>query len=163
MSVTASIVVDFSAIGGADSLRAELDNERNNGKTSFQPGDQVYFRVYKGEGISSYTVKKTAGGVSKIESDETETVKETLQFINESIASVSKPVKTPPAISVDWYGTDLGTLSKAGDSAVKASGGGDGKIGICEAEYTTEYDVWLLTPPSGMPSEYAILIVIVGE
>jgi len=44
MSVTASIVIDFGALENGAHIAAELDENKNGGKTTFLAGDVVYFR-----------------------------------------------------------------------------------------------------------------------
>jgi hypothetical protein len=156
MAVTASILIDFGA-GTSDAyLTAELDSEMNNGKTTFSAGDNVYFRVYTD--AASYAVTQTSGSTQKTAAGETESMSEVLPYAKQTTASATKKVKS--ITSMTWYGTDLGALSIAGAALVKAANATTSTIGVGKAAYVTEYDLWKLTPPSGMPDEYAILILI---
>jgi len=80
--------------------------------------------------------------------------------VNTAVASTSKKVKAGASISVTWYGNNLGTLSRSALNQVKASSGSATTIGVGKVSYDTEFDRWKLTPPSGMPTEYAIIVLI---
>lgn len=152
----ATIVVDFGALVVDFHLSAELDNDLNGGKSSFQTTDAVYFRVYAG---GEYSVAVTAGTVQKTQAKKAVAADpEVVNFIHGEPGSVTKPIKTITRSL--WLGNALGSISKIGDTSVKASGASKTNIGVAQVSYDTEYDVWKLTPPASAPSVFAILIVI---
>ena len=156
---TATLVIDFSSVPEGEILQAELDEERNGGRSSFAPGDTVFFRVWAS---IPYTVEATAGSVTRVEQGASEEAEEVLSFPYTDEASVQHPVASLG--DTTWYGTSLGTLSAAGGTSVRAAQGGAEKIGICKCRYTHQFDVWQLQSPSipaGM-DEYHVLVVVAG-
>ena len=157
MAVTASIVINFETNEQTSYLVVELDSEKNLGKTTFRSGDEIYFRVFSD---ISYLVDVTDGSAIKEESSvELADIKETLSFVKTKKATVQKKIKGS-SISQTWYGTNLGNLIKTGTVNVEIDTAEDEPLGVCEITYKSEYDLWKLVPPAGMPDEYAIIILI---
>ena len=157
MAVTASIVVNFEKSDASSYLVVELDSDKNLGKTTFRQGDEIYFRVFSD---ISYSVDVTDGSAIKEESSvELADIKETLSFVKTKKATVQKKIKGS-SISQTWYGTNLGNLVKTGTVNVEIDTAEDEPLGVCEITYKSEYDLWKLVPPAGMPDEYAIIILI---
>ena len=157
-TATASFVIDFGAAGADVLLAAELDEVRNSGKTSFQAGDTVYFRVYHN---TPYSVLSTDGTTSKVISNERgEIPAEIVQFVHSKQADVSKKVYILGAYT--WFGFNLGALSAVGGTKISASLATELNFGVCKVSYTTEYDVWRLQAPVNMPTEYAILVLVIA-
>lgn len=158
-TVTASLVVQYGTAAGNAVLTAEFDEDKNAGKTQFGPGDTVWFRVYTT--LSSYTVTTSSGTASKSGSG-TSSEEDTLQFVNEKTATLSKPVKQG-SVSVSWYGTGAGSLSLGSDkitvtcSALPAS-----NVAVGKATYTAGYDSWSLSPPSFSGDEFVVVVFITG-
>ena len=156
-STTATLVIDFSSVPEGETLQAELDDERNGSRSSFAPGDTVFFRVWAS---IPYQVEATAGAVSQVEQGVASEVAEVLSFPHTDEASVQYPVAALGEVT--WYGQSLGPLSAPGGTAIRAAQGGPDRIGICKCSYSHRYDVWQLQSPSiptGM-DEYHVLIVI---
>ncbi len=151
--IKTSIVVQFGSVTDAH-LAVELDSELNGGRSSFQKGDSVYFRVYADV---NYTVYESSGSTQKTQTKKTENVEDLVSFL-ENVGSTSKYIKT--YTSVTWYGTSGGTVTKIGATSLKCGTPTTGSIGL--VKYTTEFDVWKLTPPTFAGDSYAILIVIQG-
>ena len=157
MAVTASIVINFEKSDASSYLTVELDSEKNQGKTAFRQGDNIYFKVYSDV---SYSIYVTSGSVVKEEAlTESADIKEVLSFIKTKTASVQKKV-LGNSISQVWYGDNIGDLFKTGVTSVEIDTVEDEPIGVCEITYRSEYDVWRLIPPDGMPDDYAIVILI---
>ncbi len=153
--VTASIVVQFGERSDAV-LVAELDQDKNGGKTSFAPGDAVWFRVYADTG---YSVHQSSGNTAQSgggTSDETEQ----LVFAFEDTARVAKPIKALGAAT--WYGASPGSVTKLGTNQVRIPKNDKPYVG--KLEYKADYDSWKLTPPT-IPAgqEYAIVVVVVAN
>lgn len=159
MGAQATLVIDFGAAGIDAILEAELDSDKNLGKTSFNSGDVVFFRVYSDV---PYTIETTSGIVSEEGANpEQEAVDaEILNFVGEKSVDTGKLIRDGSPLIVTWYGTVLGTLTKTGSKQLTVDTALTDILGICKVEYQTEYDVWRLTPPGGMPEEYAILVLI---
>jgi hypothetical protein len=157
MSVTASIVIDFGALENGAHIAAELDENKNGGKTTFLAGDVVYFRVYAD---IAYAITPTSGDVVKaLSSVESETIGEILAFVKTKQAGVQKKIK-PGTLSWTWYGNNPGNLLKTGATEVTIDTALEAPLAVGKVEYKSEYDLWTLTPPAGMASEYAILILV---
>ena len=158
MTVQASIIVDFGALEEGGHLSAELDSEKNSSKTTFLQGDAVYFRVYAS---CEYDIRLTSGSAVKEDTVISDTIHETASFILSSSFATGKLIKdgTLDAAPV-WYGNNLGDIKKTGHTQIALVNDIDDPLGICKISYNTEYDLWKLTPPASMPSEYAILILI---
>lgn len=159
MGAQATLVIDFGVAGADAVLEAELDTDRNLGKTNFNAGDVVFFRVFSDV---SYTVSVTSGIVSKENTiPEQEVVEdETITFVAEKSATSVKLIRNGSPITVVWYGTVLGVITKTRSKQFTVATNVEDILGICKIDYQTEYDVWRLTPPGGMPEDYAILILI---
>ena len=157
MAVTASIVINFEKTDETSYLAVELDSEKNLGKTTFRQGDDIFFKVYSD---IDYSIDVTSGTVVQTESDtESAEIKETLSFIKTKYATVQKKV-LGNSISQVWYGSTLGDLFKSGVVSVEIDTAEAEPVGVCEITYKSEYDLWRLVPPAGMPDDYAIVILI---
>lgn len=159
MTTTASIIVEFG--GGDDELlTAELDSVLNGGRSSFQAGESVYFRVYH---TVDYEVLVSSGTVSLESSDETEDIdSEILSFIGLSEPSISKRITA--VRDYLWFDTDggnnYGEIQVSGSSGVRALLATVDSVGVASLDYRTTYDVWKITPPSGMANVYHIAALV---
>lgn len=164
MTVTASLVVDFS--DGADNglLKAEIDSREdgfNQGRTSFVPGDDAHFLVYLGDNTSLADIDTTLGVVSFQQNGGRE-VTETVQFTKQQrTATLGYPVTS--GLSVNWMGANPGTPQLRGDSELVLPQAG---LGIATVTYNTTFRVYRLSNlPSTVngKSDYAVLIELTGE
>lgn len=179
MAVTTSITVRFGpGSGDGDGkqghLSAEIDDRDtglNNGKTSFAPGDTVYFLVYKSNNVLYDTPVATAGAI-RFQSSETVTKTQQVSFTGEHSASLSVPAIQIK--NVQWIGRALGavTLDPAGQIVKIAPNDNPSQlVGMCNITYTARADAWALASPSiaavsGLEAgaeEYEISIVIFGQ
>ncbi len=156
MGATTTLVIDFGGIGSdEDIVQAELDERRNNGKTTFQIGDSVFFRVWSKR---NYKIITSSGLVTKVAAGEVSTVEpEVVYFSMENTTSVRYPVAE--IRNITWFGNCPGEISVLpGSSEIKVNA--EKPVGICKITYDTRYDVWKLIPPANMTEDYAILVVI---
>lgn len=156
MAAVATFVVDFGSLTDAF-LVAELDEDKNGGKTSFAKGDSVHFKIYADVG---YTIETTAGSVNGVPGNSIGAgvvEAEVMLFVKGESASASKQVES--ITSVLWYGNHLGTLS-ATNTTVQASLADKDTLGIAAVDYTTEYSEHTLVPPGTMTDTYHILVYI---
>ena len=113
--ITATVVVSF---GGATSdnngLVAEVDGREdghNQGRTSFNPGDDVYILLYKTDNVTlndpvvSYGTLVFEAGLSPEPVDQTDD----LQFVDEIEATLQYPVNAD-GFTGQWLGNDLGVV-----------------------------------------------------
>lgn len=136
----------------------ELDEERNNGKTTFSKADKVvYLRVYSNK---PYGVVVTGGSAVKIAANIVKAIEppEMLAFVYLQDASTSKPVNGA-LTAATWYGANLGALSLLPNSynKIRASNATAETLGIADVSYNTIYDVWAVYRPNYSGSDYSIL------
>ena len=144
--------------GVEDYIDIQLDELKNNGRTIFTSSDTVvYVRIFSN---IDYTPILTAGSISKIESNHILKLEpEDVSFVHNEFGTVSNPVNS--LISAIWYGTDLGSISVVDGkpTTVQASGQTESSIGIAKIVYNTKYDIWRITPPSGIVDSFKIFIL----
>jgi len=165
MTVTASLVVDFSDGAQDGLLQAEIDSREdgfNQGKTSFIPGDDAYFLVYLGSNTALKTVAATLGAVSLVQTAGREVEPETVQFTEQQReATLGYPVSG--GLSVSWMGANPGAAQLRGDNQLVLPSPG---LGIARVTYKTTFRVYRL---SNLPStvngkgDYSVLIALTGE
>lgn len=158
MAVSTSIVVNFSTGAAAETnkiLKAELDEIKNEDKTSFIGGDAVFYGVYK-ENVLGFTQKNSAGQISFVSNVERTKV-DTITFADTNTASLSFPVKS--ISSVEWLGTSLGSLTYIGNSQVKATNPG---CAIAKVTYKSSATIYKLQAPGTINgnSDFSIIICI---
>lgn len=179
MGTNATLVIDF----GSDEsifLAAELDAERNGDKTTFQPGDDIYFRVYHTNGIPyetspsvgpglRYEIIPSSGSVTNILEGEPESVTaERLTFVQTKTANTSKYIHENNSlypVSYTWYdagsnGKNYGAITRAGDNQVSAALADADSVGIASISYTTKYDLFKVNTPVDATAKYGIVILI---
>ena len=148
------LVGDEEITEDEDFLYIELDDKRNNNKTTFVCGNNVYFRVYTNidyEGLISY------GSMTLVNQQIEDTVvDDPVIFLDNKPVSVSQFIDE--VTSVSWYGNDLGTVSVSGFKSVVASLADDDNIGLCKLTFKTKYDVWKLVYTLDMPTRFKILL-----
>ncbi len=158
--VTATLTVNFGSDSAADSggLLLEVDDREtglNGGNTSFRPGDNVAYLLYKSDGVSVTEHVVTAGGRAAAGSG-SRAVDEVLQFADSKEASLRYPAAG--AVSFSWLGRSGGDPRLVGQQTVALGAPG---IGLLRAQYHANFDAYRL---SGVPTEIAqVLIFVAGE
>lgn len=174
MAVTASLVINFGDETDAF-LEAEINEEDNEGKTSFVAGDEVYFRVYNS---GNYKIIQTAGSTSLESSNNVvniselneEGLLEQVSFAFSATSSTDKYIHQ--FYSGTWIGKPLGIIKKIGHNelsggVVPKEQGGSGKpdsVGVAEVDYDTKYDLWKYSSPSSLndSTTYSVVIGIIA-
>lgn len=160
MTVSASIVVDFVASSANTMLIAELDEIKNNDKTSFLTTETAFFSIYQHP--TSLSVDKpvpTSGMVINVGSV-TRTKTQVLQFVGTQSLALAYPPSGPVSIN-RWYGNVGQDFTISGFTASISS---DAPC-ICEVTYNTVGELWELIPPSinlDATPEWPITIYITG-
>lgn len=171
--VTATLSIGFgaaSAAAGADSLIAEVDGREeglNAGKTSFNPGDEVFILLYKSSNVTVDAVVPSFGTIAKLPGLEVVELEEDVVFANVPEASVSRPIVQ--LITDEWLGIDLGGIIKTGELQVSLSSPPTGLppagvyAGVNRLTYKSNATVYRLTNTL-LPgiTEYDIVVVFVG-
>lgn len=123
----ASVLLDEGEEGVARSIQIDLDEELNEGKTSFVFGDTAHFRVFTNPlnlnficvcSDSSANLHKATPDITR-ECRITDDDNEQLTFINTDKSNLSFPC-TGGLTATYWYGNDWGPLTLIGTSTVKA-------------------------------------------
>jgi len=157
MATSATFVIDFGSVENAF-LVVELDSVKNSEKTSFQSGDEVFFKIYSN---SNYQIEITAGtvtdGLANVEEQITD---EVISFVKGDTATTQKKIKITSALQTTWFGNNLGTLSIADVNKVRAASADSDSLGIAFLTYTSEYNEHSIVPPESMSSIYRILVYI---
>jgi hypothetical protein len=177
MAVTASLVINFGDVTDMY-LSAEVNADDNEGKTSFQAGDEVKFRIYFSGDTSPqpYEVIQTIGSTSKDSTGLTTNIKnltddglgEVVQYAFSATTSTSKYIHTLNSYS--WMGTAplingaAGVIKKSNHAEL--SGGAETQIGIARVDYDTRYDLWTYSSPASvtvggvLTTNYSVIIGI---
>lgn len=164
-TVSATIVVDFGAAAGDEDsiLVAELDSREdglNNGKTTFLPGDDVYYFVYKTDNVEIVQHESSAGSI--VQQGTVTFVEEGayVTFEDSDRNSDSKPIE---GLSYKWLGKSLGNISVVGQVNYVADSSG---VAIAKCNITRTPLVFKLTgvpTKLGGESNYKVLIYIKGK
>ena len=166
MAILASLVVEFDSDAGGAFLEAAFDSEMNedsagNTKSSFVPGDSIYYRVWAS---MPYVVTVTDGVDNLIEAGKIENDSGGISWVNAKDSSVSRPVYSGIPASVYWYGTNGGGITVVPPKTLRLA---SLAVAIGFATYQTRFDLRRLTAPSYTPApgqtDYAIIIYIKGE
>jgi hypothetical protein len=140
MTGSGSVSVEFrTSCVDADGilLVAELDDFLND-KNCFVYGDRIFFRVYHSEGTISIT--SSAGSISLVGANYNRLLAETIPFANTNEASLSKLIDSIQTCT--WYGRDLGSILKTGNTSIKSTTSG---VGVAYVSYMTKYDLYSIT------------------
>jgi len=147
--------------GQSHQIWAELDEEKNEGKSTFEPGDTVYMRVFTWPENMVLSTESTAGqvtgapspgnvvrtkqpetltfnGISEKDEDEDENEDESEKEEKKNTASTSKPVSG--GVSTHWLSASLGNLTFNGTEVVASSP----RRGVCAIMYDSKYRRYIL-------------------
>lgn len=172
--IVATLNVNFSAdtgqtVGG--SLKLEIDDREeglNSGDTSFSPGDDAYFFMFKGDNVTliTPTPERTAGGVTSAGTG-TKDIDENITFSNSNSSSLGYP--PDGAVTMTWLGRSFtlsGTTLSPNNSIPQLSGselkmtGNKNAIGVLRCQYQSTGSLWKL---SGVPDDITdVLLVAIG-
>lgn len=176
--VVATLSVSFDATDSGDGsgeLKLEIDDREegpNGGETSFGPGDEVYFFLFKGSSVTlvnvdGKAVASTAGAASSYTMGVTIEKEENITFSNSDTASLGYPLDSIIGSPV-WLGKCFeikGTTATAntavpeyttGSSELKMTGGKK-VAGICKIKYNAKGDLYKL---SGVPVDFKEVLLI---
>lgn len=160
-TITTSIVVQFTGDSDADRgiLSVEVDSRSdglNNGKTSFRPGDAVYYLVFKSTNVNILKHLLTAGAKASVGIGNYEVV-DFITFADSDEAQVSKPISS--GFSSSWQGSSLGAIQILdGGSRIKAAQKG---VGVLKVQYQSQYMAYKLSNVNASVEQ--VLIYLLGE
>ena len=169
--ITASLTVSFSSSSSENAgLVLEVDDRDdglNHGKTSFKPGDNVYYLLYKPSDCDITHHLLTAGSKSSVGSGTrslTGTNADIISFTDSDSATLHYPAHS--AVTFTWIGhyerTDDSSssisISMTNEQTVTLSGK---VVGLLKCEYTSAYSAFRL---HGVPLDVdQCMIWVAGE
>ena len=136
-------------------LAVELDDFLNN-KDCYVYGDRIFFRVYHSD--ATITITTSAGVISLVGKNYNRLLAETIEFPNTNEANLSKFIDSIQSYS--WYGKNLGSILKTGDTSIKATNSG---VGVSYVSYMTKYDVYSITLSTQLYDSFPVLVYIGAE
>jgi hypothetical protein len=161
-TVHADFQIAFGAGGAQAHLSAEIDSRTdgyNQGRTSFKPGDVVYFLVYKSANVTYDNPIASAGGITSHGSTSISQTDD-LAFPNVRTATIGKPATGITASQ--WLGNALGALTLVDEMTVQAEAQG---VAVARVTTAAPADLWSLTSPASINglTDYSVLIYIQGH
>jgi hypothetical protein len=174
--VVATLNVTFNTdedagTAGRGTIKLEIDDREdglNGGDTSFSPGDDAYFFMFKDESVTliTNTPVSTAGGVSSAGSG-IKAIEDQISFTNSDTSSLNYPPNG--GVSLEWFGRSYalsGTTLSINNTLPEISGselkipGGKKVIGVLKCTYNTTGSLWKL---SSVPVDITeVVIVAIG-
>lgn len=157
--------------GNQGTIKLEIDDREdglNGGDTSFAPGDDAFFFLFKDANVTLVTdvPTSTAGGVSSAGSDVKE-VEDQISFSNSDTSSLNYPPNG--SVTMEWVGRSYelkGTTLSRNSSLPEVNGsqlkmsGGKKMIGVLKCTYNSTGSLWKL---SSVPEDITeVVIVAIG-
>jgi hypothetical protein len=169
--IVATLNVSFSedTEGTQGVLKLEIDDREdglNNGDTSFSPGDDAYYFLFKDSNVTVLEHEVTAGGKSA-QGSGTKSIDETITFSNSDTGSLGYP--PDGGVTLQWLGRSFevrGTeifpntsLPEVTRSELKMSNGKK-VVGLLNCVYESTGDLYKL---SNVPKDFdEVLIFAIG-
>jgi hypothetical protein len=128
------------------------DTERNGDSTCHLYGNQIYFRVFCTPPDMKISIAATSGTLINY-GEYTDEVTDDVTFDDTNEASAGKYIDS--GLSIEYYGTDLGAVTKTGDRKLQAETSG---VAIAAITYTTRYRLYSITIPTQTKDEWKVFI-----
>lgn len=154
-----------SALEENGSLFIELDNSLNNDKTTFEFGEDAWFRVYKSPFTMSYTIDSSLGTIYSVSPDVSETIMGELSSFSNFSLRTNKPINSlihikrysGQSISLSNYNFNIGWQVISSESGIENE--------PVLVSYTSFYDLYKLVveKPGTLTSEQIISRIRVEE
>lgn len=168
--VVATLNVSFDASSTTNgTLKLELDDRvdgLNGGETSFGPGDDAFYFLFKDSNVTLVEHLATAGGIGSA-GDGTKTIDENVTFTNSDTGSLGYPPAS--TVTLSWMGRSyevIGTQVKPNTELPEVTrselkmANGKKVIGILNCQYDTTGSLYKL---SGVPKDFKeSMIVAIG-
>ncbi len=151
-------------------LKLEIDDREdglNNGDTSFSPGDDAYYFLFKDDNVTVLEHETTAGGKSP-QGTGTKTIDENITFSNSDTSSLNYPPNG--SVTRKWLGRSFeisGTTVVPNTTLPEVSGSelamasGKKVVGILNCTYEATGSLYKL---SGVPKDFSeVLIIAIGS
>lgn len=169
---TLNVTFDDDADTGGNQgvLKLEIDDREdglNNGDTSFSPGDDAYYFLFKDDNITVHEHETTAGGKSSAGSG-TKAIDENITFSNSDTSSLNYP--PDGSVTRKWLGRSFevtgtsvspNTALPEVDGSELSMSGGKKVVGILNCTYNSTGALYKL---SGVPKDFReVLIIAIGS
>ncbi len=168
--IVATLNVSFGdSTGTQGALKLEIDDREdglNGGDTSFAPGDDVYYFLFKDANVTVLDHEVTAGGRTS-QGTGTKSLDENITFSNSDTSSLGYP--PDGAVSMEWLGRSYeirGDQVFSNTSLPEVTGselkmGGKKVVGLLNCVYTSTGNLYKL---SGVPKDFKeVLIFAIGS
>lgn len=166
--VTTSVVVRFATGDQDGTLLVEVDDRDkddgglNGGRSSFNPGDNVFLLLYKSSNVVLDHSSSSLGTLTKTGTTVV-TQTEQVTFAGEEEATVRYPI-SGSILTTTWFGNNLGNISVVGETAVRIPTPASGySVGIAEITYRSNADIYRLSHSALSAEEYSIVAFYAGH
>jgi hypothetical protein len=167
---TLNVSFDSTADTTTGNIKLEIDDREdglNNGNTSFKPGDNAYYWLFKDSNVTLLEHIATAGGISSAGSD-TKEIDENITFTNSDTGSLGYPPNG--SVSMEWLGRSYeikGTVVSSNTTKPEvtrselAMANGKKVAGILRCRYSSTGTLHRL---SGVPKDFKeSMIIAIGS
>ncbi len=167
---TLNVSFDSTTETATGNIKLEIDDRAdglNNGNTSFKPGDDAYYWLFKDSNVTLLEHIVTAGGTSSQGSD-TKAIDENITFTNSDTGSLGYP--PDGAVTMDWLGrsyeirgtaVSINTTLPEVTRSELAMANGKKVAGILRCRYNSTGTLHKL---SGVPSDFTeSMIIAIGS
>ncbi len=158
--VVASLLVKFGSDAGSDALVIlELDGDMNGEKTSFAPGDEIFFRLHHDSSVQLDKIAATHGQITG-QGTGPRSIEQYLLF-GESDDTHDLSNIPLGSLSELWLGNQATGLRKSGSRTVSITGGVLPALG--RITYSASFSLFrLLAPDVDLATDESYQLVIVA-
>lgn len=150
-------------------LSAEIDTREaglNGGRTSFSPGDDVWFLVYMSDNVQVDGNPLPSAGSITAGTPFSVTNSQEVEFADTNTSSLSVPATS--IVSTLWFGNDLGIpVLQSDKTTIKVPTKG---VGSCVVEASSMAHPYKLSSPTSVPGasgdsvyDFSIVVVVKGK
>ena len=167
---TLNVSFDSTADTTTGNIKLEIDDREdglNNGNTSFKPGDDAYYWLFKDSNVTLLSHQSTAGGISSAGTD-TKVIDENITFTNSDTGSLGYPPSS--SVTLEWLGRSYeisGTTVRGNSTLPEVNGSelvlpnGKKVAGILRCRYSSTGTLHKL---SGVPKDFKeSMIMAIGS
>lgn len=162
-TVTATLTVQFTSDSADSLLKLEIDGRAgglNGGKTSFSPGDSVYYLKYKTSDVTELAHVASAGSISGAGTGSTAQEEYIVITSQNTSGNVSYPISS--GWTYQWLGNNLGQVKRVGETGWRlASSITNTDVGVLKVNYNAAFSAYRLSAVDLNIDQVAI--VVVGE
>lgn len=156
MSINQSLTLNFQNASSSSFYKMETDTEYNTlvygeSKSNFEPGDDVYLKLFPGENVETYTLYTSEGSLSVATKNILYEVEDQITFAHSKQGSFS--YNPDSIISYEWLGEDGGVPVFAGQNITIPSE----KTAVLKIIYKTKGDRLKLSNVSDLGADFTVV------